>query len=531
MSKWVSRENFARVDFQWMLVVLAAIFALAAFGGGLADLFKIWADREEYSHGIFIPILSVALLWRRRYVIINSVGNSSIIGFFIVTASLLMLVIGELGSVEILVQIGFIFFLSGLVMLVGGASLLRCCAAPVLFLLFAIPLPNFIDSQLSWGLQLLSSRLGVDMLRMAGVSVHLQGNLIDLGYYKLQVVEACSGLRYLYPLLSLGAIAAYLYLAPLWKKLLILISVIPIVVLMNSFRIAVIGLLVSIWGSNMADGFLHFFEGWIVFMVCVLLLLLEVWLLDRWGKARSLRELLAVPEFTAIQEERSAVSINRKLLSVTVMLAICIVLVFRFEERRMLIPERATFSEFPMDLGDWSGSAYSLEQGIENLLAADDYLIADFSATAGDYVNLYMAYYVSQNEGRSVHSPRLCIPGGGWKITDFKTVSYALADGSDFPINRAEIELNSEKQLVYYWFEQRGRRVANEYLMKWYLLVDSIKLNRTDGALVRVTTVVGHDEDVADADARIATFISDAISHVQNYVPKQGGQWINEDTI
>ena len=138
--------------------------------------------------------------------------------------------------------------------------------APLLFLLFMIPLPNFLYNNLSAQLQLLSSELGVAVIRLFDIGVYLEGNVIDLGTYKLQVVEACSGLRYLFPLTSLAFLMAYLFKAAAWKRIVIFLSSIPITLLINSFRIGVIGVLVEYWGPGQAEGFLHDFEGWVVFM-------------------------------------------------------------------------------------------------------------------------------------------------------------------------------------------------------------------------------------------------------------------------
>ena len=128
-------------------------------------------------------------------------------------------------------------------------------------MIFAIPLPYFIDASLSLKLQLISSQLGAFFIRLFQVPVYLDGNIIDLGTYKLQVVDACSGLRYLFPLLSLSFLAAYLFHAPIWQRVLVLLSSIPITILMNGFRIGMVGVTVDRWGPRMADEALHFFEG------------------------------------------------------------------------------------------------------------------------------------------------------------------------------------------------------------------------------------------------------------------------------
>src|SRR5262249_17017045 len=141
----------------------------------------------------------------------------------------------------------------------------------------------FIDSQLSWRLQLISSELGGLFIRLFGVPVYLTGNIIDLGTYKLQVAEACSGLRYLYPLLGLGFPAAYLFQAPHWQRALVFLSTIPITIVMNSFRIGMVGVLVDRWGMAMADDVLHFFEGWVIFLACAAILAGEIYLLACWS--------------------------------------------------------------------------------------------------------------------------------------------------------------------------------------------------------------------------------------------------------
>ena len=135
-------------------------------------------------------------------------------------------------------------------------------------------------------------------------------------------------------------------------------------------------------------------------------------------------------------------------------------------------------------------------------------------------VNLYVAYYASQRKGVSPHSPRVCIPGGGWLITEFDRIEIDVRGESDpMPINRAIIERERARQLVYYWFDQRGRKISNEYIMKWHLVKDAIFMNRTDGSLVRVTTPIFEGEDVEFAEKRLQTFINNIAPSLPDYLP------------
>jgi EpsI family protein len=144
--------------------------------------------------------------------------------------------------------------------------------------------------------------------------------------------------------------------------------------------------------------------------------------------------------------------------------------------------------------------------------------LSDYSKSDGKSVNLYVAYYSSQRKGESPHSPLVCIPGDGWQITKFERTSYD-GTGAEQPINRAIIQRDSIKQVVYYWYEERGRRIASEYWSKWYLLSDAIVKNRTDGALVRLMTTVSPGEVEQDADERLRSFMRDLVPRLSGFLP------------
>ena len=134
--------------------------------------------------------------------------------------------------------------------------------------------------------------------------VYLDGNIIDLGYYKIQIVEACSGLRYIYPLLSLSFLAAYLFKAPLWQRAIVFLSAIPITIVMNSIRIGLVGVTVNYWGTQAADGLLHFFEGWIIFLACAGILALEIYVLARIS-GKSFFDVFSLPKGDVQADSRS----------------------------------------------------------------------------------------------------------------------------------------------------------------------------------------------------------------------------------
>ncbi|MGE0278592.1 MAG: VPLPA-CTERM-specific exosortase XrtD [Nitrospiraceae bacterium] len=494
---------------------------------GVAEMVRFWLNREEYSHGVLIPLIALYLIWQKRFELSELRFPGSWLGFLLILAGMFLYFAGELSALYVIVQYGFLVLIYGLFLSLMGWRPFLVIVVPLLVLSFMIPLPAFLYNNLSAKLQLLSSEIGVAVIRLFGISVYLEGNVIDLGTYKLQVVEACNGLRYLFPLMTLGFIVAYLYKAEFWKRAIIFLSTIPITVLMNSFRIGVIGVMVNRWGQSMAEGFLHDFEGWVIFMACFAVLFVEMWLLMRiTGDRRPLNAVFGLDAPAPRSESQSsAPPLTRTLpapfIASTVVIALALISTVALPERKEIAPERRTFADFPLALGDWKGQTEVMEQVYIDALKFTEYALVNYKNDQGDYMNFYAAYYDSQRKGQSVHSPRSCLPGGGWEIESLTQVSLpeAPVNGAPLRVNRVVISYGDQKQLVYYWFQQRGRSITNEYLVKWFIFWDAITRNRTDGSLVRLTIPLPPGGDVAQLDTALADFASRVSPVLSEYIP------------
>jgi exosortase D (VPLPA-CTERM-specific) len=500
------------------------LVSLWPFWDGLKIMWGSWIDSPEYSHGLLIPLVAAFLVWQQKDRLERMPFVGSWWGVAAIALGGALLVLGQFGTVYVIVQYAYVITLCGLILSFIGWPAFRLIAVPLLILLFMIPLPQFVLANLSTKLQLLSSQLGVFVMRLFDISVYLEGNVIDLGGYKLQVAEACSGLRYLFPLMTLGFLMAYFYKGALWKRIVLFLSSIPITVLMNSVRVGIIGITVEHWGIDMAEGFLHEFQGWMVFMICAAVMLGESVLLTRIGReAGSWRQLFGV-EFPA-PTPRGALIQKRK-MPASFIAACAVLLVFVGVTQVVprpaeIYPKRASFEEFPLTLGPWKGHKNSMEGVFGEVLKLDDYLLADYTIASGSAVNLYIAYYNSQRKGEAVHSPRSCLPGGGWQLRDFnqRTLDDVKINGQPLRVNRTLIELSDQRELVYYWFQQRGRVITNEFAVKWYLFWDTLTRNRTDGALVRVITVLPPGKDEADADRVLVDLATRIAPTLTRYVP------------
>ena len=294
---------------------------------------------------------------------------------------------------------------------------------------------------------------------------------------------------------------------------------------MNSFRIGVIGVLVHNWGTEMAEGFLHDFEGWIIFLICMGLLFIEMWLFSRLsGRKAAFNELVLIHgEWSGDPKLPSTeIVFNKSIFLLLLMFCGTTIASSYIQGREDIIPTRKAFLSFPLHLGKWQGRNEYMDQYFLNELKLTDYVIINYTQPeSGSNTNFYSAYYQSQREGVSVHSPKGCLPGDGWQITQFGQRDFPdiKLQGNSLKLNRAIIEKGDSRQLVYYWFQQRGRTITNEYLVKWYLFYDAITMNRTDGSLIRLVTNVGTAEDMEIADQRLKSFLRDLIPVVQTYIP------------
>lgn len=508
----------------WLLGALATIFLGVIFFSGLAYMVSEWSQ-EEYSHGWLIPAIALFIAYRHRRELFKERWNGAWLGTGAVVLGLLLFIMGELSALYVIVQYAFLLTLSGVILSWTGWRGLALLIIPLIYLIFMIPLPDFLYNNLSAKLQLISSQLGVAVIRAFGISVYLEGNVIDLGLYQLQVVEACSGLRYLFPLMSFGFLCAYLYRGPFWQRAIVFLTTIPLTVLMNSFRIGVIGVLVNQWGIAQAEGFLHFFEGWVIFMACVALLFLEIVLLMKLtGDKRSLSEAFNVDSGEEL-EDRAALfdrSTPKPFVVSVVLLGLAMVGSFYLQERRELVPERPQFVDYQLEFDKWEGRELPVEQNVLNTLKLSDYLSAQFTEQRGIApIDLWVAYYDTQRKGVSIHSPRTCLPGGGWKIDKLENHAVTEVPGADGPIhvNRAVMSAGEQRLLFYYWFKQRDRNLTNEYLVKWYLFWDSLTRKRTDGALIRIGVPYKATGDASSADERLTQFMRDIYPRLVDYVP------------
>ena len=459
---------------------------------------------------------------------------------------------GELGGEYFTLYMSLWFVVVGLLWMHLGWQKIKSIWFALAMMLTMFPFPNFITTQITLQLRLISSKLGVWMLQLYGMSAHREGNVIDIGYTQLQVVDACSGLRYVMPLMVLSLLLAYWFKAHLWKRVVLFLSSIPLAIVINSFRIAVTGILYSTMGAKVAEGFFHGFSGWLIFIFAIPLLLGEMWILSWIGPRKSSEFGVGSSEkkekqkeqgdltaderrLTQIDDEsvspaddsrRNASPATRRLLQPIFIVAILILgvtlAVSKTVEFREKIPIARPFNQFPTEIGEWTGKRQVMEQQFLNVLFFSDYIITDFRNSQGKQVDFYVAYYDSQRKGESIHSPETCLPGSGWIFSQSGTATIALAGNNpkSITVNRAFMEKSGVRELVYFWFPMRGRVITKLWEVKVANFWDAMTRQRTDGALVRVITPVYKNESIGEAEERLAGFTRELVPILDQFIPK-----------
>jgi exosortase len=248
------------------LALLLGSFALLFWRVGI-DLIQDWSSNDNYSHGFLIIPIALFFVWEHRKRLLSTPTEPNNLGLIIVLASLGVLIVGILGFEFFLTRVSILGVLAGIVLFLFGWAHLQILFFPIAFLLLMIPIPAIVFNQIAFPLQLLASRFGEMILMAAQVPVLREGNVICLANTTLEVAEACSGIRSLVSLLTLGIVYGYLVDSRIWMRTALALTTIPIAILVNALRVAGTGLAASYYGPEVAEGFFHSFSGWLMFLV------------------------------------------------------------------------------------------------------------------------------------------------------------------------------------------------------------------------------------------------------------------------
>jgi len=266
-GSWLSRNARFAMGAGIIFLLVAAVYCKV-----LAKLVLDWYQIPDFSHGFLVPLFAAYLVWQKRKTLLGTKIAPTWSGIAVIALGLVVLLLGVYGSELFLSRISLLIVLAGLVLCFGGLRFLKELRFVLLVLLLAIPLPAIVFNQITFPLQILASKLASGLLPVFGVPVLREGNIIELPAMKLEVAEACSGIRSLMSLFTLSVFYGYFMEKSAWRRTLLVLASIPIAIAANAVRILGTGLCVQYWDPDKALGFFHEFSGWVIFLISLICL-------------------------------------------------------------------------------------------------------------------------------------------------------------------------------------------------------------------------------------------------------------------
>ena len=278
----------------WPAVAWFGVLLIAVYFPILSKLVAQWSTDDDVSHGFFVPVVAGYIAWQRREKLLSIEWKPAWWGIAILVWAGLQAYLGMLGAELFLQRTAFLLSLVATLLILGGTALVRELAFPLLLLPFMIPLPTVVYNQITFPLQLFASMVAEKSLEILNIPVLRDGNILELASQKLSVAEACSGIRSLLSLSFLSLVYAYFFDRKLWMRWVLLIATIPIAIIANSARVTLTGVFSEI-DPSLAAGFFHEAEGWVIFLVA-LVILVVVHQLINWVYRRLRPQTIAPKE-------------------------------------------------------------------------------------------------------------------------------------------------------------------------------------------------------------------------------------------
>lgn len=262
-----SKAPFSTSTLSWLPYLLIGLLLLAIYYRVAGKLIFDWYDLPDYSHGFLVPLFALFLLWDKRTALSRTPLQPSWRGMSLIVLGIFVLILGVYGADLFLSRVSFLMILAGLIWTLLGLPMLKELRFPILVLLLAIPFPQIVYNQITFPLQLLASQVASAILPIFGVPVLHEGNVIELPAMKLEVAEACSGIRSLMSLFTLAVFYGYFIEKSTSRRVILALVTIPIAVIANAARITGTGLCVQYWDPDKAMGFFHEFSGLVMFVI------------------------------------------------------------------------------------------------------------------------------------------------------------------------------------------------------------------------------------------------------------------------
>ena len=267
-------ETPSKNKLPWTGIAWFGVLLVACYAPVLRSLVRQWNNDPDMGHGFFVPLIAGFIMWQRREELAALQPEPNWWGLLVVAWGGLQLMVATLGAELFMARMSFVITLIGVVWTLGGTVMLKKLAFPLFLLFFMLPIPAVIYSAATFKLQILASQLADGALTVLSIPVLREGNVLELPNQKLSVVDACSGIRSLLSLTFLSLVYGYFFERKNWVRVILFFSTIPIAIIANASRVTMTGIITQV-KADLAEGFFHQAEGWVIFMVALVILI--VW--------------------------------------------------------------------------------------------------------------------------------------------------------------------------------------------------------------------------------------------------------------
>lgn len=507
--------------YRWYLIGVVLLLT-GLYWKIIPPMVQQWYQDENYSHGFIVPLIAGYFLYTRREALKDAQVTPWNAGLAVILLALCQLLIAWLGVEYFTMRSSLIVLLAGLVLYFFGSSVFRIVTLPLAYLFFMVPIPYIIYDAVAFPLKLFVTKVSVAFLKLVGVVVLREGNIIMFPATTLEVADACSGIRSLISLLALAVAFAFFLRISQWKRLILICAAVPIAIFTNAMRVIVTGILAQYWGAKAAEGFFHEFAGLVVFAVAMVMLVSLGALLGRDKKQTSDIEQpmtdigLQTSDLRRGAEVRCQKSMVGKFVYVFILLAAATLYLNLHKD--LEVPINKPFEQFPRVVSGWRMTQeYAMSDNIQMVLKASDTLTRRYVTAEGKPVDLYIGYHGGGKESGEIHSPKHCLPGSGWFEVSAKRRSLDVS-GTKLNLVQAVYQKGDSRQLFLYWFQVQDKTISDEYSLKITEITNSIFNRRRDASFIRISVPFEADEQGAVATGE--RFIRDFMPAMREFLPE-----------
>jgi EpsI family protein len=501
---------------QWIIAALMAVMIMIEFRVPIEWMYKRWVlENSYYSHGFFVPLVALWLVWRDRTTLFTMRGGTTWPGLVMLVSGQFILLFSGLTHVFFTGMFGMILTIWGLAGFLFGSRLLRRLWFPVFILAFMVPLPLAIIAKVSLSMKLMAAEIAILLIGALGIPVVSDGSTIYLSEAVITVGNACSGLRSLISLIFLGVLFAWLSDLSSPRKGVLFLSAIPIAILANVARVFALCLIAYTMGEEAIIGTVHDISGYLIFIVAFVLLFGVMKILSI-GLKPVVQAVAVVSMEPVVGKGRGPLplmsSLRARVILALIMLCSVATVSALALYREKMVRGSLKAANIPLVAGEWYGVEEPISEETKRILETDDVITRSYSVLGENEPPVQMAVVYSPDNRRVAHPPEVCYKGAGWECSEKVIVEH---EGIP-PLVRLKLASNrSSQDVVLYCYKAGDDMTANYYRQQFNIITNQILMKATSSALLRFSTGVMPNESHKDAERRIVRFVREILPGIR----------------